>query len=186
MHRFIVLGLFLSVSIAPNVVAWEFEWTATGPWQIDDNKVNSIPLVGGHVQDASQVELLIEGLSHTSPMDLNIFLLDPFGGGIEVIDDTGDQHAIVDFTITFSDDGVALPVGGDPLVDNMDYMPLSPGAFAQYDGEINPGVWYLVVVDDAPSHSGSFDSFTLRGIPEPMTLSLLALGAVVALRRKRS
>ena len=185
MHRLIVLGLFLSVSIAPNVVAWEFEWTATGPWQIDDNKVHSIPLVGDHVQNASQVELLIEGLSHTSPMDLNIFLLDPFGGGIEVIDDTGDQIAISDVTITFSDNGIPLP-GDNEIMNGADYFPLGPGTFAQYDGEINAGTWYLVVVDDSPGQSGEFDSFTLRGVPEPMTLSLLALGAVVAFRRKRS
>ena len=185
MHRLIVLGLFLSMSIAPSVVAWEFEWTATGPWQIDDYSLQQIPLDGEYVQNASEVELLIEGLSHTCPMDLNIFLLDPFGGGIEIIDDTGDQIPIVDFTFTFSDDGIPLPTGNDPLVNGADYLPLAPGTFGQYDGEINAGTWYLLVLDDAPNHSGEFDSFTLRGIPEPMTLSLLALGAVVALRRRR-
>ena len=185
MHRLIVLGLFLSVSIAPSVVAWEFEWTATGgPWLIEDYSIQQIPLDGEYVQNASEVELLIEGLSHTCPMDLNIFLLDPFGGGIEIIDDTGDQIPISGVTITFSDDGIPLP-GDNEIMNGADYVPLAPGTFGQYDGEINAGTWYLLVLDDAPNHSGDFYSFTLRGIPEPMTLSLLALGALVALRRMR-
>ncbi len=41
-------------------------------------------------------------------------------------------------------------------------------------------VYSLVVIDDAVGQSGSFESATLRGgvVPEPMTLTLLAIGAV--------
>jgi hypothetical protein len=45
----------------------------------------------------------------------------------------------------------------------------------------------LLLVDDSPDDIGMIDSFTLRGtaVPEPMTLSLLALGAFATLRRRK-
>ena len=51
----------------------------------------------------------------------------------------------------------------------------------------SPLPWYLVVIDDSAGGSGQFESWTLRGtyVPEPVTLSLLALGALTLLRRKR-
>jgi hypothetical protein len=68
---------------------------------------------------------------------------------------------------------------------------MGPGTFSQYYfanyGLLHPGTWRLVMTDDSPGEAGSFNSFTLRGniVPEPVTLSMLVLGAAFALRRKR-
>jgi len=47
--------------------------------------------------------------------------------------------------------------------------------------------WTLVIVDDSEGNQGFLNSFTLRGtvVPEPVTLSLLAIGALTTLRRRR-
>ena len=40
------------------------------------------------------------------------------------------------------------------------------------------------MIDDSEGNQGNLGSFTLRGVPEPVTLSLLLVGAFAALRRR--
>jgi len=139
------------------------------------------------------LELEINGLSHTSPMDLNIFLLDPFGTGIEIMDERGDG---VDFTGTlfFRDpnEGKPLPTDPDPLVDGSVYAPELPGTpnknpgFSGYT-TVGDNEWRLVIIDDSSGDRGAVENFTIRGlvVPEPATLSLLAIGATALLRRRK-
>lgn len=177
-----------------------------GPFAIPDNEVRWYPLLPSVLAtdpDAPilYLELIIEGLSHDAPMDLNLILLDPFGtiiepfgAGVGLMDDAGDQIAVAGIDLLFADkNGIALPHGTaqGPLLSFPDtiYLPDGPGSFAQYyDGRgIGTDPWFLVVIDDAVGQSGSFESATLRGVvvPEPMTLTLLAIGAVATLRRRR-
>jgi len=192
-----LLSFAVTVPANANPTQFDFEFSGTGG-TIGDFSVQWFPadpsdgIVNGSAGDASNIdysylELEIADLNHESPMDLNIFLLDPFGNGIELIDDNGGQAVLSGATLVFSDKGPdVLPIGM-PFVDGSSYIPLGPGAFSDVS---NTGTapWRLVVIDDAQGGSGSFDSFTLRGVvvPEPATLSLLAIGTFAAFRRRRN
>jgi hypothetical protein len=63
------------------------------------------------------------------------------------------------------------------------------GGFSKYNGGSGgTDAWILLVIDDSPGDQGGLVEFTLRGtyVPEPVTLSLLALGALTFLRRRRA
>ena len=133
----------------------------------------------------SFIELEITGLSHASPMDLNIFLIDPLGRSLEIMDDRGNQFPITDVDLLFSDKAAGhLPPPPDVSIESGTYFAEIEGGFGQFDNA-GTDAWILVVIDDDIGGMGEFDSWTLRGVPEPVTLSLLALGALVTLRRKR-
>lgn len=201
MFKVAVASLCLSVAtpVWANPTEFDFEFSSVGGGQILDDTVrwfeadpaNGTNFLGGG--DAANLEysfiqLEIVGLTHTSPMDLNIFLLDPFGGGIEIIDDNGDQQALSGVTLIFADKGPNdLPIGSDGFLDGESYFPVGPGSFSDA-GNTGNAPWRLVIIDDAAGGEGSFDSFTLRGVivPEPATVSLLAIGAIAVLRRRRN
>jgi len=183
---------------------WDFEFTYVAPTggltDIPDDSVRWYTLdltLAPPSPDytITYLELEVVGLSHDRPEDLNIILLDPLGQGIEVIDDAGDGFSIADLTLVFSDftgKEVALPHGaGEGALQagpGTIYLPEGPEAFMDYNGtEVGTASWTFVIIDDAPGDSGSFESVSLHGtaVPEPVTLSLLAVGALVALRRRR-
>jgi len=144
----------------------------------------------GEIGDLTSLELDISGLSHTNPDDLEFYLIKPTVGAITVLQDQGDGIEINGVDLTFADTASAAAPFGSELFAGT-YLPLSaPGeGFNKFvDGSTaGAGLWTLVVIDDSVNDTGSFDSFTLRGtyVPEPVTMSLLALGAVATLRRKR-
>jgi len=190
-------------AFADNPTTFDFEFSGNGgpitdfavQWFFADpsNGTNSIGQNGGigaENLNITYLELEIVGLTHASPMDLNIFLLDPFGTGIEIMDDRGDQVGIINFTLVFSDKGVPLPLDPGPLVNNTMYAPELPGTPASFSGYTMTGndEWRLVVIDDSGGGDGGFEGFTLRGlvVPEPATLSLLAIGACALLRRRKA
>jgi hypothetical protein len=186
-----VLGSLVALLIAPNALAdggppWEFEFTAPGG-AIPNPGIEFYPLtMTPPMLPIAYLELEITGLSHERPEDLNIFLLDPYGNSLEIMDDQGNQHPVVNVDLVFNDKAAAPLPDEDQIVAGS-YLPLGPGMFAQFtDGGTDS--WVLVVIDDDCDGlaSGSFESYTLRGIPEPMTLSLLAVGAIAVVRRKRS
>lgn len=164
---------------------------------IGDNTVSVFSLeMGSNIQEITSIELKITGLSHTFPDDLQIILIDPFATGregIEIMIHRGDGFNIVGVDLVFSDDAHAPPPD-EALITSGSYRP--HGDFFETDDGMstfvgNPGGfpsdWILVMIDGSVDDSGSFESWTLSGtyVPEPVTLSLLALGAIVALRRKR-
>ena len=178
---------------------WDFEFTyedpTGGPTAIPDNALSwyylDLTLAPGNPADPIvYMELEIAGLTHDYPEDLDVSLLDPFSNGIVVMEDAGDGMAVAGIDLMFSDFGKEdpLPHGVGPLLTGPGtiYLPDGPGEFGDYaGGPVGTASWIVVITDDSPGDTGSFGSVTLRGIvPEPMTLSLLALGALVMLRRK--
>lgn len=142
------------------------------------------------ITEITSIQLTIFGLTSVSPADLNIFLLDPFGNSLEIIDNRGDDVMLNGANLTFSDTGIALPTNPDSLVDGTTYQSeVLDGFMDTFVG--NSGgtdAWILVVIDDGGNSGGvSFDSFQISGtfVPEPATLALMGLGAFAIFRRKR-
>ncbi len=142
----------------------------------------------------TSLELVLTGLTHTSGGDLDIYLIDPFGKTLEIMTDRGNGFGINNATLVFRDQivaGLSLPPENGQIVSGT-YLPEdsnNTGGFSKYNGGSGgTDAWILLVVDDSASDQGGLASFTLRGtaVPEPVTLSLLALGALTFLRRRRA
>jgi hypothetical protein len=182
-----------------------FEFTdAGGP--INDGGIAAYPLfMNGTIPQITSIELEINGLTHSTPWDLDIYLVHPSGTVLEILTDRGDQNAVQGIDLLFRDGSATLPVNPD---DSLAGSPYSDGAVLP-EGQVTLGgniigngfgdafvgmsggtdAWLLWVIDDVGNQKGgSIDSYTLRGtfVPEPMSLSLLAAGAFAVFgRRKR-
>lgn len=136
------------------------------------------------------IELVLTGLTHTHPEDLDIYLISPFGETVEVMTDKGDSVGVVNLNLVFNDTGAPLPGDLFGLVDNSTYATEdTTGGMNKYIG--NSGgtdAWELVIIDDSAGDQGNLVSYTLRGtyVPEPASLALLGFGAFAALRRRGS
>lgn len=165
---------------------YDFNYTEQGG-QIGDNRTSFFPLTMDEDADPeiASLELVITGLTHATPWDLDIYLLDPFGNSVEVLTDRGDMHPVVNLTMTFSDSGSPLPVDPDTMLAAGPWLP-EGGTFLPSLNLPGTDAWVLVINDDAAGNAGSFTSWSLRGtvVPEPVTLSLLAIGGLVTLRRR--
>ncbi len=202
-----LITAFASLAIVSSVSAGgdPFEFNAGGG-VVNDGGVAAYPLfMNGTVPEITSIELEIFGLSHSTPWDLDIYLISPFGRTLEILTDRGDQNSVTGVDLLFNDLGASLP--GDPdsslaLSPYLDGAVLPEGEVTLNGSIIGSGfgdafvgmsggtdAWILLVIDDvANAKGGSIDSFTLRGtqVPEPMSLSLLAAGAfAVFARRKR-
>lgn len=128
-----------------------------------------------------QVEL--RGLTHTEPTDLDIFLYNLGGNNVELMTDRGDSVPVDKVDLIFNDGATGLPSENGSLVDGT-FLPES----GQLNGLINQDsdVWILLIIDDSPGDTGSLNQWFIRGIgvPEPMSLSLLAVGAIALVRRR--
>jgi len=191
----------LAASSSSSMAGDYVSYTGAGG-DIDDNDLTAffvdVPADFGVVTD---LELDIRGLSHPFPDDLEIYLLHPTFATIKILQDQGDGVDLLGAFLTFRDAALNAPPDESNLVPNpmfdsraglitQVYRPQglvdgSDGGFADFEGIPGGGRWGLLIVDDSMGDTGSFDGFTLRIVPEPMTMSLLALGALAALRRKR-
>lgn len=147
----------------------------------------SPPLPGnGHIDT---LQLTLNGLTHSNSGDLDIYLIDPFGKTLEIMTDRGNGGTLANATLVFNDLASSLPPENGNIP-NGTYLPedaAHQGGFGLYhNGLGGTDAWILLLIDDTPGDTGSISSFTLSGtaVPEPMTLSLLVLGAAAALRRR--
>lgn len=129
-----------------------------------------------------QVEL--RGLTHTEPTDLDIFLYNLGGNNVELMTDRGDSVPVDKVDLIFNDGATGLPSENGGLVNGF-FLPES----GQLGSLINQGsndVWILLIIDDSPGDTGSLNQWFISGhaVPEPMSLSLLAIGAIALVRRR--
>ena len=145
------------------------------------------PLLTHPMPPITSIELVLTDLTHTNPADLDIYLISPFGDTLEIMTDRGDSVAMVNADFIFNDAGPALPPPDQGLPDGT-YRPEGFAGMAFFVGMSGgTDAWKLLVIDDSAGDQGNLGSFTLRGtyVPEPVSLSLLAVGALAALRRSR-
>lgn len=186
--------LISSFAVADDNGPFDFSFTGNGGAipAIDpdgDNEgvsVFTIIMENPSIPNIASLELVLTGLTHTEPADLDIYLIDPFGETLEVMTDRGDAVGIVQVDLIFNDKAAGLP----PLnsqISSGTYLTEGLGGLSNFvGGSGGTDAWVLVVIDDSATDSGTLQSWTLRGtVPEPMSLSLLAIGALAFLRRRR-
>ena len=157
--------------------------------------------------------VVVHGLQHTWVGDLVVTLThngvtvdlldrirrtDPALGGIAGFGDDSDMNGDYTFAPGGQDmepvaaslpDGGVIPPGTYAPFANSTPGASSPaiGTFADFAGMNAAGEWVLHISDRAAADTGLFNGFSLNitAVPEPTSLTFLALGAI-ALRRRRN
>lgn len=189
----LLLGLiFSTTSSAGDPVSDTFTFTSDfKSGSVENSDVGFFALTPDFlIPEITSINLTIFGLTSDSPADLNIFLLDPFGNSLEIIDNRGDDEPLNGAELTFSDSGASLPIDPAPLVNGTTYQSEVPNGFmnAFVGNSGGTDAWILVVIDDGGSSGGvTLSGFEISGtfVPEPATLALMGLGALAIFRRKR-
>ncbi len=127
--------------------------------------------VSGLTGQVTKVTATLKGLSHTTPIDLDVLLAGPTPStNLFVLSDAGGQSAVTNANVTFDD--AAAGTVQDPIVSGTyrptqsddqsnDAMPApaptpsSATTLSTFDGSNPNGTWSLWVVDDASGDSGS-------------------------------
>ncbi len=168
----------------------------------------SIINVSGMMGPIIDVNVTINGLSHTFPDDIDILLVGPGGQKIILMSDAGASHNVTNISMTFHDEAASSPSNGQFLVSGsfkpsdyhgnggpIDVFPApAPGGpygslLSIFDGTAPNGNWSLFVFDDQGSDVGrvangwSLDIAT--AVAEPSTLVLFGAGLLGLAARKR-
>lgn len=130
--------------------------------------VSGVPLV-------TRVQVVLNGLTHTFPSDLDVLLVGPEGQSVVLMSDVGSGGDIAGVSLTFLDEYGSLPavqitsgiyaptnVGGTDV-----FFPPAPpppygASLSVFNGLSGNGTWSLYIVDDAGSDIGTLTSWTLR------------------------
>jgi len=192
--------------------ALSFSASNTAPITITDNAsatpYPSTITLGSFI--ASDVNVVITGLTHGFPEDIGILLVGPGGQKVVLMNNTGGVNPITTpIAITFDDQAasnVPNPIsgslaGGTYKPTNLasacpgnSFNPPAPAcpygtSLAAFNGSNPAGVWSLFVEDFAGGDSGLISggwTLQISTAPEPASIILLGLGlfTVVALLRR--
>lgn len=146
-----------------SMTGWRLDVTTTGlqPYP-------SVLTVSGAADTVTDVDVVLHGLSHTSPGDVDLLLVGPAGQQATILSDAGSDADISGITVTLDDEAatpVPTPVGAGS------YQPTNTGgadpfpapappatgtsALSVFDGTNPNGTWRLFVADDAAGDSGA-------------------------------
>jgi hypothetical protein len=168
----------------------------------------SIINVSGLTGPITDVNVSINGLSHTTPDNLDFLLVGPGGEKIMLMSDAGGPHNIVNLTLTFDDEALGFPANGSALVGGsfkpVNYTgnggpndgfpaPAPAGPYGTllsiFDGTNANGDWQLFVVDDQANGAGSIaNGWSIEiatAVPEPATWILVGTGLIAVVRRRK-
>lgn len=162
---------------------------AGGPLTIPDSgpasAYPSTATVTGSPVNPSSVKLVLNGLTHTYPDDLDFLLVGPGGQTLVVLSDVGGGGDVVNLSLVLDDDAAALPPDSGPLSAGS-YRPSNVGGGDTFPAPApagphgNPapagsatllstfgtgdpnGTWSLYLVDDASSDSGTLAGWCLE------------------------
>jgi len=172
------------------------------------NPYPSIINVSGMNGAITDINVTINGLSHTFPDDIDILLVGPGGQKIILLSDAGGPGDVVNITMTFDDEAASSPLNGQFLVSGsftpsnytgnggpIDVFP-APAPVGSYgsllsifDGIAPNGNWSLFVFDDEGQDVGRIaNGWSLEiatAVAEPSTFVLLGAGLLGLAARKR-
>jgi subtilisin-like proprotein convertase family protein len=127
----------------------------------------------------SHVTLILQGLTHTYPDDIDMLLVSPSGHKVIVMSDVGGGVGAVDVNLILDDAaGAPLPDRGPlvsgtfrptnidgPVVDDFFRSPAPPPPYAQtlaaFDGRDPNGLWMLYINDDSGGDHGTIRAWGL-------------------------
>lgn len=181
---------------------------------IPDNDANGISsTINAGVGVTAVNYVRIEGLTHTWVGDVHIWLTNPDGGMVDLVNrinrtvDSGTSFGDSsnyngDYTFAMDglniwDEAIALTSSADDLASGRYRASTNlvtgdtATSYAETDLNslvtANAGDWTLTITDSAGGDTGEFASWYIdvTPVPEPATLSLLALGGLAALKRRK-
>ncbi len=178
--------LAVTVNLDPSP-GLQHTFSSTGPVVITDNTISnpypSVISVSGLLGNIQDVNVILTGLSHTFPDDVDILLAAPSGQFITLMSDCGGGTDLVNKTFTVNDSAASLfsdasaNTGSSYRPSNYltpdNYLSPGPGSYNTGTGAssvtlsslngINPnGNWQLYVVDDAGTDFGSLSGWSLQ------------------------
>lgn len=172
----------------------------TGPGQPYPSEVE----VTGLPSRLGDVNLTLEGLSHTSPQDLDVVLMAPGGQSTVLISDVGLNFAVTDVNLTLDQEaaealpeaapitsGTFRPTDSDTIGWDSDDMPppapIPPVASLTIFVGTNPnGTWRLFVNDDSPDHGGAIEGWSLGILTVGVSKAKTREGGAARFRLTRS
>lgn len=155
----------------------------------------------------ADINVTINGLSHTFPDDIDVLLVGPGGLKIILMSDAGGPHDVTNINLTFDDQaGSALPNGS--ALASGSFMPTNytggpndifPGPapagpygslLSVFNGSDPNGTWSLFVFDDEGLDVGTIASGWsldfVTAIAEPSTFVLFGAGLIALAARKKT
>jgi subtilisin-like proprotein convertase family protein len=146
----------------------------------DNSTASPYPILisAGSGAPAGKVTVMLEGLTHPAPDDLDLLLVSPEGRKVVLMSDAGGAGAGPSpVTITFDQDapgvipdstlpeGVYRPFNYDDGIPDAFPAPAPPGPYdtslSAFVGDAINGSWQLYIVDDAAPGSGSIQDICL-------------------------
>lgn len=136
----------------------------------------SVISIAGFSGTANAVRVKLNGLSHTFPGDLDVFLVSPSGQVSAVLSDAGSTFDLINADLTFDDSAAdVVPENGQITAGSYrpanygSVEPLPPGASGSIGtnltalaaGGVN-GDWKLFISDDTNGDSGGITSWSLE------------------------
>lgn len=130
-----------------------------------------------------KVTVVLDGVSHTAPKDLQVLLVSPAGKKVMLMDGNGGSTSVSSAKLTFSDDGQVLPAsltsgiyrpsgpdGGTTSMPSPAPSATYGSTLAELNGDSPTGNWQLYVNDVAAKNGGSIDGWTITIETETQTL----------------
>jgi subtilisin-like proprotein convertase family protein len=171
----LALSALLVVAVAGPAAATAFQNTGlitipaagTGPAQ--SNPYPSTIAVSGLTGSVVDVNVTLNGITHTFPDDIDVLLVGPFGQNVVLMADSGGSNDITGVNLTFDDSASSSLPDSTQIVAGT-YKPTNHGAFSGtspapagpygsalsiFNGTNPNGTWSLYVYDDEVADTGS-------------------------------
>jgi subtilisin-like proprotein convertase family protein len=174
----VALGVLAAVGVAAGVASGQSFSGGTITIPASGSQGNAAPypstIAVSGVPVVTRVQVVLSGLTHSFPSDLDVLLVGPGGQSVVLMSDSGGSGDVAGVTLTFVDGFGPLPTG---QITSGLYAPTPTGtdafpepapaaphgtALSVFDGLSGNGTWSLYIVDDASSDVGTLGSWTLR------------------------